>query len=711
MELSEADKKLIEEEEQRFRETIESLCEELPQVRDAKISANRMARELTRRVVNEWNPEERQPLVSDEAVAHQVFRIRKDSDRTLMELIQEPYFGRVVTLEDDGQEVAFLIGKKGNIPSGIVDWRNGPISSLYFNYRQGEEFFEVINDRERSGRIKIRRSYKVEAGQLVQIDSPEGVFHRRENGWERLDVEAEIAAHRSRGIGSREKKLPGILSLITREQFQMITTDPDQPVIIQGSAGSGKTTVALHRLAWLLHQENSPARPKNTRVLVMSKALQLYICSTLPSLGIDGVETTTFNHWALSMIRKAARGKAHFKFHNLPGFVEEIKFSEEILHVIAGTVEKQVEETGRIVRRALSENPGFLENWGKGCEKAILPRVRDLIHDIRSSGLREKEKHSILGLLNNQLEKLQDYIGDLYDLLSDEAHLRSYLKPSGKLGSHLQYLARLTARNRRNHALDYFDMSLILRIIQLKNGGLPGSNGERTLLDHLVIDEAQDFGPVEFAIMIDAVEDRRHMTIVGDVSQKILFSRKFIGWDKIIHCLELDEQDLIRLEISYRCTAPIMTLAKRVEGEPQDMEGRKGPPPVWHVARDKDDLLETITHWVQDLRKQDPFQLVAVLCRYPRQAMELKEDLRDMIPEGLRLGYRNQFSFEPGVIVTNVHQVKGLEFDAVCIVEPSESNYPHLRPESRNLLYVAITRAQDGLLLVGTEPFTAVLQN
>ena len=145
MELSEEDKKLIEEEEALFYRTIESLCEELPQVRASKISANQAARELTSQLVNEWNPEERQPLVSDEAVAHKVYDIRKETDQTLMELIEEPYFGRVVTTEDDGREVAFLIGKKSNIEAGIVDWRNGPISALYFNYQQGEEFFEKIN--------------------------------------------------------------------------------------------------------------------------------------------------------------------------------------------------------------------------------------------------------------------------------------------------------------------------------------------------------------------------------------------------------------------------------------------------------------------------------------------------------------------------------------------------------------------------------------
>jgi len=710
MELSEEEKKLIAEEESLFAKTIESLCKELPQVQASKISANLAARELTQQLVSEWNHEERQPLVSDEAVAHRISDIRKESDQTLMELIREPYFGRVVTAEDDGKEVAFLIGKKSNIQSGIVDWRNGPISALYFNYKQGEEFFEEINERERSGRIKLRRSYQIEGGKLVQIDTPEAVYHWNDAGWQKLDVDAEIAAHRSRKAGSRDKKLPNILSLITKDQFELITTDPDRPVIIQGSAGSGKTTVALHRLAWLLHEENSFASPEKTRVLVMNKSLQIYVDSTLPSMGIHNVETSTFNSWALSIIRKLTKGKAYFKFHQLPDFVEKIKFSEEIVSAISGQVKKQTRKTDRWIRENFSRWPSLIKHWDQGQEDAVLPRTRNFMHEVKSANISEKDKKGLLISLRSLLGKMEDYINDIYDLLADSEHLRAYLKPERKLDYHLEYLRNRTEKNRKNKNLDYFDMSLILYNIQLKNGGLPGKNDEIISLDHLVIDEAQDFGPVEFAIMVQSVRDRRNLTIVGDVSQKILFARRFIGWEKIIDSLNLEESDLIRLEVSFRCTAQIMTLASRVAGDNKIMEGREGSKPVFQIVNDKDDLLETTANWVKTVRSGGSNKLIALICRYPRQAMELKEDLEEMIPEGLRLGHRDQFSFEPGVIVTNVHQVKGLEFDAVCIVEPSEENYPQIRPESRNMLYVAITRAEDDLMLAGVKPFSRMIK-
>ncbi|SVC97586.1 uncharacterized protein METZ01_LOCUS350440, partial [marine metagenome] len=97
-------------------------------------------------------------------------------------------------------------------------------SGLFFNYKQGEEFFETINERERCGQIKIRRTYKTDKGILIQIGTSDGMFRRADNGWVRLESEQEIAAQRSRGLKSNEKRLPNILSLITSEQFEMITT-------------------------------------------------------------------------------------------------------------------------------------------------------------------------------------------------------------------------------------------------------------------------------------------------------------------------------------------------------------------------------------------------------------------------------------------------------------------------------------------------------
>ena len=710
MSLAEEDQQFIEEEERLYYETIESLAEQLPEVRSKKIFSNLAARELTSQVVNEWKFEERQPLVSDEAVAHKVSDIRKESDSVLEELIEEPYFGRVVTTEEDGEEVSFKIGKKSNIDAGIVDWRNGPISGLFFNYKQGEEFFETINERERSGRIKIRRTYKTDKGVLIQISTPDGVFRLIESGWVKLETEQEIAAHRSRGLQSNEKRLPNILSLITNEQFEMITTDPKRPVIIQGSAGSGKTTVALHRLGWLLHKGNSHARAENTRVIVMNKSLQIYVSSTLPSMGINGVDAVTFNSWALSIIRNATREKIFFKHRELPEFIEKIKFSSGILGALSQFVIQKERDIDTAISREFLTNEKLFSVWKESYKKALQPRLKDFKYDVSKSDLPIKEKQVALDYVQNLLTSQEDYIGDLYELLSDEKLLGSSFSEEPKLKEHLSYLSRMVDKNRKNNQLDYYDMSLILRLIQLKYGGLPNKNGGISEFDHLVVDEAQDFGPVEFSIMMDSVGDKRDLTIVGDVSQKILFSRKFIGWENILKNLDIKKDTLIELEVSFRCTVPIMNLARKIEGRKDTVAfGRPGNPVVWHRAVDQNDFLETLSGWVNSLIKKDPYKLIALICRYPKQAMELKDELEKMISCEVRVAYRDQFSFEPGVMISNIHQIKGLEFDAVALINPSEELYPSKNIESRNMIYVGVTRAQEDLLVIGRDSFSKSL--
>ncbi|SVB85507.1 uncharacterized protein METZ01_LOCUS238361, partial [marine metagenome] len=374
--------------------------------------------------------------------------------------------------------------------------------------------------------------------------------------------------------------------------------------------------------------------------------------------------------------------------------------------------DQKVRDTDTAISRKFLAYEKLLRIWKENHNKALQPRLKDFKHDVSKSNLPIKEKQIALDYVQTLLTDQEDYIGDLYDLLSDRKLLSSFLPAEPKLEEHLMYLGRVVEKNRRKNHLDYYDMSLILRLIQLKHGGLPNKNGGICELDHLIIDEAQDFGPVEFAIMMDAVGDKRNLTIVGDVSQKILFSRKFIGWNNILNNLEIKQDELIQLEVSFRCTVPIMNLARQIEGRKDSVSfGRPGNAITWHKATDQNDILETLVNWTNDLLNKDPYKLIALICRYPRQAMELKEELEKMILHEVRVGYRDQFTFEPGVIVSNIHQVKGLEFDAVALVEPSEQFYPNNNSESRNMLYVGVTRAEDDLLMIGSSPFSKVLFN
>ena len=426
MNLTPEDKALIEQEEALFQKTLDSLYEQLPQALSAKLSARNEAREMTSRMVNEWNDEARQALVSDEAVAHRISSIRNDQDKILMELVREPYFGRVMTKEEDGHSANFLIGIRGNPSAGIVDWRSGPLAALYFNYKQGDDFFEVINGRERIGRITLRNSFKTDNGQLVQIETSEGVFQRKETGWMRLDVDSEIEAMRSRSPRTTEKRLPSILSLITPEQFEMITSDPHRPVIVQGSAGSGKTTVALHRLAWLLHENNSFASPDNTQIIVMNKSLQVYVGATLPSMGIHGIKATTFNSWAFSFLKNVGMPDARFKYQDLPLGVETIKCSEEMLPALEAFVKRQTQRLDSEIMGELQPFQELVAYWKKDVDRPLIERLRGVVRQLKNTELTAEIKSLVTDKMRSFATRLNDYQKDIYEIFSDSRFLKGF---------------------------------------------------------------------------------------------------------------------------------------------------------------------------------------------------------------------------------------------------------------------------------------------
>ena len=145
----------------------------------------------------------------------------------------------------------------------------------------------------------------------------------------------------------------------------------------------------------------------------MNKSLQIYVCATLPSMGIEGVETSTFNGWALSIIRKAVHGRPFFKFLNVPSFIEEIKFSEEILRALEGWVEKQNRALDAQVKEIFKKWPGLLKSWTKTNNTAVLPRLKDFAHDVKESSLPKYDKDQCLAFLNRKSFDMDDYVQDV----------------------------------------------------------------------------------------------------------------------------------------------------------------------------------------------------------------------------------------------------------------------------------------------------------
>jgi DNA helicase-2/ATP-dependent DNA helicase PcrA len=261
------------------------------------------------------------------------------------------------------------------------------------------------------------------------------------------------------------------------------------------------------------------------------------------------------------------------------------------------------------------------------------------------------------------------------------------------------------------------DDPLILHLVYLERGYYPVRSAESLgVCDHVVIDEAQDFGLVEIKALLNAVDQKRTVTIVGDLAQKIVMGRNFDSWEVVLRDAGFENTTPIELTVSYRTTREIMDLAKHVRaatepGYPRKGVGeevpaggsRRGPIPSFFKTDSAAVLPNLVANWIRARQAENPNALSAVICRHPKEAQALTEEVRKLGLPSVRWGHREQFDFSPGVVVTSVHQVKGLEFRNVLVVEPSEENYPS-EEEGRNLLYVAATRAEVRLDFAGTRP-------
>jgi DNA helicase II / ATP-dependent DNA helicase PcrA len=610
-------------------------------------SENERARELTSGLVNTRRAEDKVQLASDEAVSHALKDNKQKELQGLRKLIDKPYFARIIVEEEvngDIKQLEYKIGFETNLACRIIDWRKAPLSRLYYQYKEGDFYDEDIQGRERSGTVLLRNRVAIEKGELVRVGCRLGEFTKIGSNWKTTKSGA-------RSSGSYNQ-LPDVFSLITPEQFSAITENASSAVLIQGIAGSGKTTVALHRLSWLLDKDNSDVSSLETAVLVMSPALKVYITNSLPALQAEEVKVFDFDEWVFFSLTGSTLPK-DMSLESCPSTVNRIKHSLAFLSVFEEVVSKFASSF------VASETLSF--------------------EDLRNFALE---------LIVKTSEQNQEIISRDKTKLIDKSSIELTLKRS--------------KGNFSNKCLDSCDLPLLLRLRQIlfKDIYLPSS--DYGLYKHLVIDEVQDLSPSHLRCILSAVESVDRLTLVGDTAQNIHDSSLFPGWDALMELANLDEENskFLQLEVSFRSTLPIMKLAEYVVGKNSVETGRSGRTPIWFDCFDEEKAVESSIDWLSRALEKYPTAITAVLCKTSEEAKLVYSYLLPTFGTTIRLADKKFFSLDEGIIVCEVSQVKGLEFCNILLWNVSKSNYNRNKPKDKNLLYVAITRAEENVSLI-----------
>jgi DNA helicase-2/ATP-dependent DNA helicase PcrA len=652
-----------------------ALVEELAHLRDA-LRAGEKAEDQAA-LLEQWNRQS--ALLEQLRTSRQAPQVSRDT----------PYFAHLRLREQD-TESDVLLGKATWLKGGvqIVDWRHAPISRIFYRYRQGDAYEEEIAGRERSGEVVARRTVAIRDQHLQRIEAPEGVFVPdvdAPDGWRRIEREsprlaggegAALRAHATaegatRRLGTHphgarqraDKHLPDIAGLIDPEQFALITRPSSGFVVIRGTAGSGKTTVALHRIAYLAY-EDPTIDSERTLVVVFSPALRDYVSHVLPSLGVERVRARTFHEWAAEQTRRL--------YPALPRIVREA--------------------TPAIVHR-LKLHPALLVALGRQIARVPAPATAAQALDDWASVLRDA------ALLAEVFAEVAPGVFTGEELERAAASNRD---------QHERIVAWIDGDHHAQPELDAEDDPLLLRTWQLRVGPIPGRNGSPLRYRHVAIDEVQDFSAVEVQVLLGCLDARQSITLAGDTQQHVLPDGGFTSWSGFFHDLGLTGMEVETLEVSYRCARQIAEFALALLGDLREddrppLTVRSGPPVELFRFTDHGACLAFLTDALIDLAAAEPLASVAVLTPSRDLSVLYHRGLETGEVPRLRLVEHQDFTFAPGVEVTEIAQVKGLEFDYVILVEVSSTHFPD-RAAARRLLHVGATRAVHQLWLtsVGT---------
>lgn len=606
--------------------------------------------------------------------------------KKLMKLRESPYFGRIdFTAEKGKEQMPVYIGihtfSDETLGVNLVyDWR-APISSMFYDFELGEAWYRTPGGKV-TGRIELKRQYKIREGRMEFMIENEVNIHD-----DILQKELSLSA---------DDKMKNIVATIQRDQNAVIRNETAPVMIIQGVAGSGKTSIALHRIAFLLYRFRDEIRAKDILILSPNKVFSDYISNVLPELGEEHIPETGMEDIAGELLEHKYAFQTFFQQvaslleKSDASYIERIRFKASFeflgqLNRYLIHIENNYFTFAELrVGSAVIPFPFIQERFRAYHRIPLLKRFPEVIKDVQNH-LRMQLQRKLTGREKTIIAEAVPRMfkmRDVYDLYRD---FYSWLgKPEM-----FRPMERLTLEFADVFPLIYFKIRL---------------EGYQSFdhVKHLLIDEMQDYTPVQYAVLSRLFKCKK--TILGDVGQTVnpYSASSAEGIEEVF-----PQGETVKLFRSYRSTYEITQFAQKISSNSNviPME-RHGEPPGVRGFQSNAEELHAIKELIGNF-KNSGHRSLGILCKTADQAEFVNESLKQN--HKVHLLTADSTSFYEGIIITTAHLAKGLEFDEVIVPFVSVGNY-HTEVD-KSMLYIACTRAMHRLTLTYSNQKTILLPN